>query len=333
MHEFNSSPECMRLYQYLDKYDRNRGIQVIEDYKGNIPTDYATYLSYFETMYLILATETLDISLIDALYRFRFFAICNNPKIQASELLPLGYQYPNILKLYDLWFDYIIHKHLVEKETSTITEEIPLFEFDLHKRYRCFMFANNMLQQQLLHFVNHNFESKYLLLKHLCIDELNQILTLQEQVLHSIPENNERNIFEELTENEICYSLSHDICVGLFDHDVLVGMVSVIPNPIPDQNLLLDLENITVNQYTKVAIIDCVMVHENYRGYGIQQTLLYLSEFIARKRGVQLLCAVVSPENYYSAKNFIKCGYSMIATKPKYHSERNYYIYKLETEA
>lgn len=328
-HEFNSSPECMRLYQYLDLYDRNKGVKQIEPYHGNIPTDYTTYLSFFETLYLILYTETLDMALVDEMYRFRFFAMCNNPIIQKSELLPLGYQYPNILQLYDMWSEHVRRNFQGSDPDESFAESIPLYENDLHKMYLIYKFALNPTKPRNIRFINNQGERLDLVLRRITKEEYSLFSEFQTKVLSGIENNEEENVFEPLTDEEIHEAVENS-CFGLFDGDEIVALLSVIPNPKDERNLVLDLDD--VEDKKDVLIVDCILVDERYRGYNMQRVFLQLSEFIAKKMGISLLCAVVSPKNYYSIRNFIKAGYLLAATKPKYHSIRDFFIKRIDIE-
>ena len=329
-HEFNSSPECMRLYRYLDIYDRSRGIQSIPPYEGVIPTDYATYLSFFETMYVILATETLDIGLVDEMYRYRFFAMCNNPMIQASELLPLGYQYPNVLDLYDLWSEHIRRQYCGVEQDGSFAEAIPLAEYDLHRRYQLYRFAMNPSRPRRIRFVNGKADKIELVCRLLVPADLEAVKAFQENVLAGIPDNDTENLFEALTEAELCEALAGQYCVGFYEEERLAALLSVIPYPKHTSNLLCDLEEWDGEDRNKNMVVDCVLVDEAYRGFGIQRNQLFLAECMARRLEIPLLCAVASPKNFYSIRNFIKTGYRNVATMPKYHSTRSYFVKELE---
>lgn len=328
-HEFNNSAPCMRLYTYLDCYDRYRGIKTLPDYDGVIPTDYVTYLNFFETLYLILITDTLDISLVDEMYRFRFFAACNNPVIQKSELLALGYQYPNIMELYDFWSEYIRTNHLRKQSDASIADEYPQFERDLHAAYRLYQLAQKPQRDQKIRFINRRFERCDLTFRMMDISELTTILAFQDAALATLPLEKEYHIFEALTEAEFAHSLENDICIGVYDSDSLVAILSLIPAPQESQNLLLDLPDYKDIDRTDALVIDCILISENYRGFGLQKAFLRLSEFVAEKCGIHHICAVVSPYNSYSASNFIKAGFRMIGNRPKYHARRDYFMKEL----
>ncbi|MBQ6934424.1 MAG: toll/interleukin-1 receptor domain-containing protein [Clostridia bacterium] len=324
MKSFNDSEMCMRFYRYIDLFDRNRGIKDIPDYDGNIPTDLVTYLSFFETLYIIIGSKTIDLSVIDFAYRFRFFAGCNIPVMQKSELLPLGYQYPNIMSFYNIWCDYIVENYDHNVKCDSISEQIPLYENDLHKQYAAYTFAMKMGTPMKIRFLNRYLTWLNLTMKMLDEEDYDDCMALQQEMLNNIANNDERNIFEALTENEMRKSLRNEYCVGLYNGDKLVAQMNLLVNPDEKENLMLDLESELKN--SDCAVLDYVVVHPELRGYSIQKTLLFVAECIAKNNNKQGICAVTSPENIYSIKNFLSQEYQIVETKPKYHSIRHYLL-------
>lgn len=325
VHEFNNNESCMRVYEYLDHYFRQRGLSNIEEYSGRIPTDFATFLAFFEEVYLIVITETIDISLIDEGYRFRFFAGCNNPTVQDSELLALGYQYPRIFALYEYWSEYVRKKHIEHPNNNSLYDAYPGFERDLLVTYGLYCFAQKQ-QPISIRFINKAFERKELVFKCLAADQAHLFIDFQDEVLSGIPQNTERNFFEPLTVEEIEYSVAHDICIGVYDEEELVAVLSLIASPKPSQNVLADLPEYAKIDAAQIMVVDCILVQEKYRGLGLQRAFLRLADFIAKKQGVSLIGAVASQDNIHSESNFIKSGYRLVLNRPKYHSSRDYFV-------
>lgn len=330
MHEFNNSDECMRFYHYIDMCDRNIGIRSLPKYEGDIPRDLVTYLSFFETLYIIIVTKTIDLSVIDEMYRFRFFAACNNPVMQNSELLPLGYQYPNIMELYDLWSEYIRTQHTKNSKLINMYFEIPQFDHDLHKRYHIYQFAHHLNITQQIRLIDRYGNKINLFFKRMSEKDLEEAMNLQNEVVSNIPNNDIHNIFEPLSLGELSYSLKKDIVIGAYFENKLIAFLNLIPYPNDKQNLLLDLEEYKDVDSKNIMVVDCVLINELYRGFGLQSLFLDLAQFLAKHMVIKYLCAVVSPKNPYSAKNFIKNGYRMAAMLPKYHSIREYFILDID---
>ena len=323
MDSFNNSQTLIRFYNYIDNYDRILNKNDLEPYSGNIPTDLVTYLSFFETLYIIIASKTVELSIIDFAYRFRFFAGCNTPLMQESELLPLGYQYPNIVSLYNMWCDYIVSNYDHTKKTKSISNEIPLYENDLHKNLALFSFSNQPDVPMRIRFLNRYLIWLPLTLKMIHFDDFDMCMNFQSQVMKSIPDNDKSNIFEPLTKSEMTLSLKKSFCIGLFDdQNNLVAQMNLIVSPDESENLAMDLDG----DYKEkdVCVIDYIVVSNSIRGYSIQKSLLFLAECVAKNHNKKSVCAVVSPLNTYSVKNFLTKGYRIVATKPKYKSSRHY---------
>ena len=319
-HEFNFSPSCMRLYKYLDDLSRDYGLNEILPYQGVIPTDYATYLNFFENLYLILKTKTIDIAFVDPMYRFRFFAACNCQAVQESELFPLGFQYPSILALYDYWSEYIRTTHQKANSDLTLSQEFPMWNRDLHILYNLYQITRK------IRFINKSFEKALLTFKRLSSSDYETFISFQKGVLARPPINNNNALFEPLTQEEITYSLKHDTCIGVYSSDSIVALLSIIPVPTEKQNLLLELEEYHHVLPSDILIVDCILVAPEVRGFGLQRAFLRFAEFIAQKRKIKYIAAVASPDNTFSELNFIKLGYQMKTNQPKYHSTRNYFI-------
>lgn len=322
MDKFNQSDACIRFYRFIDIYDRKRGKEIIPPYDGVVPTDLATYLSFFETLYIIIASKALELSVIDYAYRYRFFAGCNNPVMQDSELLPLGYQYPNILSFYNLWCSYIADQYDHTQKCRSIAEIIPMYDYDLHKRYAAYCFADNPGSSIEIRFLDRHLNWLKLCLKTIAEDELPVCMALQDAVLGGISENDEKNVFEALTEEEMRSALKRNACVGLYDGDRLAAQVNLLLSPQKSENLAMDLDSELYPP--EAAVLDYVVVSDDYRGFGIQKTLLFVAECFAALNDRPGVIAVTSPLNIHSIKNFIAQGYSIVATQKKYRSIRHY---------
>ena len=102
----------------------------------------------------------------------------------------------------------------------------------------------------------------------------------------------------------------------------MVAQMNLLLKPNRNENIALDLADTSV--YENAAVLDYVLVSEQTRGYAIQKTLLFVAECIAKNYRKSGICAVTSPFNTFSIKNFISQGYHIVDTKPKYKSTRHY---------
>lgn len=330
-HEFNTSASCMRLYKYLDCYDRNRGIKETPDYDGVIPTDYTTYLNFFETLYLILITETINISLVDEMYRFRFFAACNNPVIQKSELLALGYQYPNIMDLYDFWSEYIRKRYLSQCSNTSLSDAYPQFERDLHSTYRLYTFAQQPQNSQAIRFINRQFKRIDLIFSLLDSSALEMLGRFQTNICFQKETGD--NAFEPLTESELAYSLANNICVGAFEGEKLAAVLVLIPKPQRCQSVWQDFSEHQDVGRNDLLEVDRILVAKVYRGFGLQRAFLRLTEFIAEKCGYSLVGAALSSQNTFGISNLVKSGFQFAGSRSRYGLTRDYFIKEIEVSA
>ena len=322
MESFNNSERCMRYYRYFDQYDRSRNKSELPAFRGDIPTDLVTFLSFFETLYIIVASGAIDIAVIDYTYRFRFFAGCNTPLMQESELLPLGYQYPNIVSFYNLWTDYITGIYDHTKKLDTISMEIPLYEYDFHKRYAAYCFAKNIGTPVKIRPLNRYLLGQELTIRTIGIDELPVCMAFQDRIVNGIADNERFNFFEPLTKEEMARALQLNLCVGIYRDEKIVAQANYLLFPTEEENLMLDLD--PEYQVKDALILDYVVVDKEVRGYGIQSVLLFIAECVAQNHVKAGICAVTSPQNSHSIRNFFEAGYSLVTTKKKYKSTRHY---------
>lgn len=326
--EFQTSEPAQRVYRYLDTTYRNIGIRETPPYDGDSVADFSAYLSFFETIYLMVITETIDLSLIDEMFRFRFFALCNNPEIQKIELLPYGFMYPFIIDLYDIWVETIRKRLHEEKQEIYIGDEIYMYDYDFHRRYRAYCFANDKNSSVSITFINNKFEKIELKLRKLNKNDLTKVMNLQAKVVDKIPNNDIDNIYEPMTIDETIYGINNDIFLGFFDENKIVAALLVVPNPKPEQDLYKDMYPDSEDE--KSVLLDAALVDENYVGYGIHRFAISLAEYYAVRYDKKRVISTVSPKNHYSARNFIKSGYQVEATLPKYHSIRDYFVLNLD---
>lgn len=68
--------------------------------------------------------------------------------------------------------------------------------------------------------------------------------------------------------------------------------------------------------------MDTIVVHPDYRGLGLQRTLMLEAENWAIDQGYRTLICTVHPDNCYSLNNMLRLGYRIERKVPKYDSVR-----------
>ena len=154
------------------------------------------------------------------------------------------------------------------------------------------------------------------------IEQIDEAMKFQAEIINII---GKKDLFTPLTKEEFLKPIvGLDNVYFLKDCNEIAGMfVATCDEP----ELLEGYELHTQN----VILIDSIMVAKKYRGKGLQRQILdFLKErgLILKKDG---LVATVHPDNFYSLRNFLKCGYDIINTIPNIHGgERNIVFYELD---
>lgn len=187
-----------------------------------------------------------------------------------------------------------------------------------------------LANEQRIDLANRHFATLTVTMRRLSADMLDACLDLQEAVCKSIEENRVLNIYEPLTPEEMRHSLAHDICIGFFDNEKLIGQLNLILKPTASQDLLRDVRDLVPARITSAGVVDCTYVTSCRRGFGLQRRMIEVSVSLAKHHGLQALLATVSPNNVHSARNFIMGGFHMVGTRPKYHSQRDFYLKEIE---
>lgn len=111
-HNYNGEMSDAELREYLLAHEK----------------DVLNYLTFFETVYLMLEHDVLEVEFLDGLFGRRFFVVVNNPIVQEVDLLPNRTPYENVYRLYKKW------KRYREKTCSDV--DVDLFINQKNKRYK-----------------------------------------------------------------------------------------------------------------------------------------------------------------------------------------------------
>ena len=170
--------------------------------------------------------------------------------------------------------------------------------------------------------------------------DFDQVRDFELTIMDGIPNNDTENIYQPFDEPGLRNALGTGWAVGLLDREgAVAAFLYVIPHPEICHNVLTDVapelglqlvrEDGTteyLEEVHDVMIADCILVGKAYRGYGLQQALFYLADCMAAEEGISRLCGTASPKNAHSIRNFEAAGYRCVAVKPKYRSERCFFV-------
>ena len=157
-------------------------------------------------------------------------------------------------------------------------------------------------------------------------DEKNfdEILRIQDEAFE-ILEN--KDILRKNTDEMLlaCLNPPH-ITVGAWCGKVLAGF-AVLYFPEKNEELAPYLKDVDISGKQAANYKLCI-VREKYRGNSLQFRLGKKLEEYAKERGIDLLCATVSPDNPYSIKNMEKLGFVYNCTTEKYGGLKRNIYYK-----
>lgn len=101
------------------------------------------------------------------------------------------------------------------------------------------------------------------------------------------------------------------------DSGALAGVfIAALPGE-REENLGRDM-GLSEEELGKVAHMESVAIFPEYRGNGLQYTLMKTAEEELRRLGCRYLMCTVHPENRFSRDNMIRQGYQVVLTKEKY---------------
>jgi len=102
--QFVDNPHIFQLTLKLEKYDRSD--KEINPFSEDDISDIATYMTFFEVMYLLMQRSIIKLFMVDLLFAFHFFLLINNPRVQEIELIPCQDYYIDVYRLYYDWISY-----------------------------------------------------------------------------------------------------------------------------------------------------------------------------------------------------------------------------------
>jgi hypothetical protein len=99
---FTSNEQYRNAYTWFENYDFESNPDL--DCLSN--ADISNYLTFFETFYLLIERNIIDIAMIDNLFGYRFFLAVHNPCVQERKLVRAPDNFHNIYKLEKKWIEY-----------------------------------------------------------------------------------------------------------------------------------------------------------------------------------------------------------------------------------
>ena len=148
---------------------------------------------------------------------------------------------------------------------------------------------------------------------------INQILDIQEEVLHELEGFDilRRNSEQMLRE---CLESPH-ITLGAWYGDLLTAFSILYFPHTTTENLSMHLKDINVRGLITANNKLCI-VRKEFRGNSLQYEMGCRLEKYAKEKNVNLICTTVAPENLHSENNMKRLGFIYNRTLMRYGSER-----------
>ena len=154
---------------------------------------------------------------------------------------------------------------------------------------------------------------------------LTDLTALQSLIVSTLPE---IEIFKPHDEEYLRRILQIDLSVlGVLAEEKLTAYSMTRYPGLGKDNLGRDL-GLAKEDLKKVAHLQAIAVHPNFRGYGLQRELAAAHLQVLESSGYEHICCTVSPKNPVSLKNLLSCGFRVMALVPKFAGWWRYILYK-----
>lgn len=282
--------------QLSDSFSNNEAIQRVykklelgEEITDDDTVDIVAYLTYFETIYVLLKKGAIDILLIDDLFVYRFGLALNNPAVRRISLVKYDYAYVNIYNLEKEWCRF-------KKKKSVLQMHNP--------NYLIVLRGNTMKKDDII-------------FKVATMENADEIHNIMEEVYDRL-EDKSLYVCDDME-----YVKSHITTAGFAviacnKNGKIVGSFIFRFPDMQEDNLGRDI-NLEEDKLSQVVHMESAVVLPEYRGKALQLKMLKYAEELIDKNKYKYFMATVSPENPASYKSFEKNGYKLILTKEKYN--------------
>lgn len=234
----------------------------------------STYLTFFETVHLLLKRDVIDFGLIDDLFRNRFFTAVGNTGIQGIALLRDGSAFTNIHLLIRNWRDHLLA-------------------------------AGLRLPDGYYSYVRGAAAQRGYQIEQLAPEDLEALLALQEQVVASLPRGSwlRRNTPEMLGG-----CLADHVVLGARRDGELVAAGILFDGGAGPESIKGYLSD-DPDELAAACNLKLILVAPTARRAGLGRTIVELLEQRALSTGKREILCTVHPRNQPSRRLFADLGY------------------------
>lgn len=248
----------------------------------------SSYLTFFETLHLLLAKGALELPLTDDLFRNRFFTAIGNKGILDTALIREAGAFANIHELISNWHDHLL------------TQGIPI-----HPGYYSYVQALT--------------EAKGFAVARLRAGDLPALVELQDQVLADL---RGTPWLRANTDVMLKECLTDHITLGVRDGGELVAAAVLYDAGTTEESLNKYFTD-DVAQLERSVNLKLVLVMPEHRGAGLGRTLVELLEQQATGLGKAEVLCTIHPKNMPSKSLFKTLGYRRKGTVMTTYGKRD----------
>lgn len=253
----------------------------------------SSYLTFFETLHLLLERGALDLSITDDLFRNRFFTAIGDRGILDTALIREAGAFQNIHKLIANWHDHLLRRGL-----------------PIHPGYYGYIRALT--------------EVKGYEVAQLGDADLDDLLDLQAQVLADLDSNdawlreNTDVMFKE------CLTAPEHVTLGVRSDGALVAAGVLYDGGRGAESIRRYFSDDPA-ELDRSVNLKLVLVHREHRRHGLARTLVELLEQEATERGKGEIACTIHPRNVPSRQLFSLLGYQRAGVVDTAYGERAVY--------
>lgn len=254
----------------------------------------SSYLTFFETLHLLVNRGALDLSLTDDLFRNRFFTAVGNQGVLETALVKEAGSFANIHDLIATWHDYLL------------TNEIPM-----HPGYYGYVRALT--------------EAKGYEIVRLGEGDLGELEQLQRDVLATMPD---EAWLRANTDVMLKECLVAHITLGARQDGRLVAAAVLYDGGESDESIKHYVSDDPAQLGASINL-KLVLVLPEHRHHGVARALVELLEKEAADGGKADILCTIHPRNAPSQSLFTLLGYAKVATVTTAYGKRAVFARRL----
>lgn len=297
----------------------------------------SNYLTFFESMYLLVNENAIQMKMLNDLFGYRFFLAVHSDIMQDQKLCGQPANFKNIYYLEKIWMDYRAENHL---KTFRYENRLEVACRKRGKKAEYDMMMSEMQQRYTRRKVRELKEKNYnfYTFRRCTEKDLKAVLTLQKRIIKEYPD---RSFYQSFGEREIrsCMDEKNGAVYGVFFRRRLLAAC------------LMDVQEKTCRDFRekirkatgkslelsdeKMAIAQFVMVDKNFRGLDLLQAIMSVAERDMRNRfAVTKIALTISPGNIYAIRNIQHdLHYELLAGDVLINTwKRNIYVKDIEKQ-